>query len=324
MNEVHVSIAMCTYNGESYVQQQLESFVRQSRRPDELVVCDDDSNDATVAILEAFRQSAPFDVHIHRNSERLGYVRNFESAITQCRGDIIFLSDQDDVWLDKKLERTLEVFARDRHYLVVINDAEIRDTELAPTGLTKIGQTRSGGSTLKNFVTGCCTSFRARLRDVVLPIPADSHTHDSWINRVGDLLSARVVVEEVLQYLRRHDANASNQRSSSLSRVRLYSQVERAFREDPFEYCARRTRNLECMERRLEERRETLPGLLGDRERAEAVFRRIRAEHDALRDRVAVLHARGPRRLAVAARFLAAGGYGHFSGWKSFLRDCAL
>lgn len=321
---MRISIAMCTYNGASYVQQQLDSFVYQSRMPDELLVCDDGSSDETVVILEAFRERAPFDVRIYRNPERLGYVENFESAIARCTGDIIFLSDQDDVWLDMKIERASEVFLRHSHCLVVINDAEITDAELSPTGLTKIGQTRSGGSTLKNFVTGCCTSFRARFRDIVLPIPADTYTHDSWINRVGELLGARVVVEEVLQYLRRHGANASNERSSGLTRVRLYSQLGRALREDPFEYCANRTRNLESMQRRLEERRQSLPGLVDDDERIDAAFRRLHAEHDALRDRVAVLGARGPRRLVAAVRFLLSGRYRHFSGWKTFVRDCAL
>src|SRR5215207_2518174 len=100
---VRISIALCTYNGEQYLQQQLDSFVAQSRPPDELVVCDDRSTDRTVPIVEDFAKRAPFRVELVINETNLGSTRNFEKAIGLCTGDIIFLADQDDVWLPEKL-----------------------------------------------------------------------------------------------------------------------------------------------------------------------------------------------------------------------------
>ena len=93
-----ISIAMTTYNGEKYLQEQLDSFLGQNRLPDELVVCDDGSQDRTMAILESFSSRAPFPVRIYRNSAKLGYSKNFEKAGSLCTGDIIAFSDEDDVW----------------------------------------------------------------------------------------------------------------------------------------------------------------------------------------------------------------------------------
>src|SRR3954453_13857066 len=108
-----LSIAMTTYNGETYLREQLDSFTNQSRPPDELVVCDDQSSDRTFEILNDFRDRTPFEMQIVRNEERLGIARNFEQAIRLCRGDIIFLSDQDDVWMEDKLLQHEQVYMND-------------------------------------------------------------------------------------------------------------------------------------------------------------------------------------------------------------------
>ena len=96
------SIALATYNGERYLQEQLNSFLHQTRLPDEIIACDDCSTDRTMDILESFAISALFAVYIYRNAINLGYTKNFERAISLCSGDVIFLSDQDDVWFPKR------------------------------------------------------------------------------------------------------------------------------------------------------------------------------------------------------------------------------
>ena len=98
-----VSIVMATYNGAEYLGEQLESFVNQKRSPEELVVCDDSSTDKTYKILEEFKRSAPFDVVLVKNEHRLGFTKNFEKALANCSGDIIFFSDQDDKWFPSKV-----------------------------------------------------------------------------------------------------------------------------------------------------------------------------------------------------------------------------
>src|SRR5271168_2200141 len=92
-----ISVALCTYNGERFLSRQLASMLQQSRLPDELVVCDDRSTDNTIEILQDFSASAGFPVKITRNEHNLGFVANFERAIQLCQGDLIALSDQDDI-----------------------------------------------------------------------------------------------------------------------------------------------------------------------------------------------------------------------------------
>lgn len=91
-----ISTAMCTYNGEKYLREQLESIARQTLLPNELVVCDDCSSDETVEIIQDFSRNAPFSVRLMINENNLGFAKNFEKAITLCSGEIIVLSDQDD------------------------------------------------------------------------------------------------------------------------------------------------------------------------------------------------------------------------------------
>jgi len=96
------SVALCTYNGERFLSQQLASLAAQTVLPDELVVCDDASTDASMRVVEDFAKNAPFSVRIFRNPNNLGYVKNFEQAIGLCSKEIIFLCDQDDDWEKKK------------------------------------------------------------------------------------------------------------------------------------------------------------------------------------------------------------------------------
>src|SRR5262249_31567365 len=95
---------MCTYNGAEFLPAQWESILAQSRKPDEIVVCDDGSSDQTRALLEQFASGSAIPVTIQLNQTNLGSVKNFEQAIRLCTGDIIALSDQDDVWRSDKLQ----------------------------------------------------------------------------------------------------------------------------------------------------------------------------------------------------------------------------
>ena len=131
-----ISIAMCTYNGARQLREQLDSIAAQSRCPDELVVCDDCSTDATRAILSEFSASAPFPVRLHFNEQNLGSTKNFERAIDHCLGDLIALCDQDDVWLPGKLVALEAEFDRAPNVGLIFTDAEVIDEAGKPTGYT--------------------------------------------------------------------------------------------------------------------------------------------------------------------------------------------
>ncbi|WP_083808351.1 glycosyltransferase [Granulicella tundricola] len=118
------SIALATYNGEKYIAQQLDSFARQTRLPDELVVSDDHSTDGTLDIIASFASTAPFAVKVVVNEGPRGFNRNFENAVRQCQYDVILFSDQDDVWFREHVARLSSPFEEDTSLTIVISNSQ--------------------------------------------------------------------------------------------------------------------------------------------------------------------------------------------------------
>lgn len=212
-----ISVAMCTFNGERFLAQQLDSIVRQQRLPDELVVCDDGSSDASMEILQNFAHGAPFPTHIVRNEKNVGSTRNFEKAIGLCQSDFIALCDQDDIWEPNKLKRLSEALSADNALGGVFSDAELIDADGKSLGrrlwsVHKFRFERSGDFErdaavrllLKHdVVTGASLMIRASLREVLLPIPA-SWVHDGWIAWMLVLYSRLTYLHEPLFQYRLH------------------------------------------------------------------------------------------------------------------------
>ena len=193
---MRTSIALCTWNGAAFLEQQLGSLAAQTRMPDELVICDDASGDGTLAIIEAFASHAPFPVRLHRNPTRLGTKRNFEQAMARCTGDLIFLCDQDDVWHPGKIASMSNAFERDGDLACALHGCTADRREGQPFehslwdhigfALRERQRVRSGRAfdvlVEHNVVTGATMAFRARWRESILPIgEAPDMLHDQWI-----------------------------------------------------------------------------------------------------------------------------------------------
>ena len=116
MREMKISVAMCTFNGAEFLPAQLESIFAQTRRPDEIVICDDGSSDETQQLLTKFAAKSPVPIALKLNQQNLGSVKNFEQAIKLCNGDVIALGDQDDVWRHDKLESIEHAFRNTQSY----------------------------------------------------------------------------------------------------------------------------------------------------------------------------------------------------------------
>jgi glycosyltransferase involved in cell wall biosynthesis len=217
-----VSVALCTYNGAAFLPDQLASIAAQSRPPDELVVRDDASEDDTPAVLRAFAARAPFPVRFERNAERLGSIRNFDGAIGACTGDLIALSDQDDVWRPGKLA-VLERRLHDSPGVgLVFSDADVVDAALNPTGARlweRIGFDRRqqrfwrarGALTALvpgRIVTGATMAFRSTFRALVLPTPEGiaPMIHDGWIALAIAAVAGVEFIDEPLVAYRQHAA----------------------------------------------------------------------------------------------------------------------
>lgn len=213
------SVAMCTYAGARFVGAQLESIAAQTRLPDELVVCDDRSPDETAQVVERFAAGAPFPVRLHVNARNLGSTKNFERAVSLCEGDLIALSDQDDVWLPPKLARLEEEFRRRPRAALVFSDAEVADESARPTGrrlwesvgvgreeLERLRAGKGLGELLSGAtVTGATAALRADLKELVLPIPEGLPLiHDAWIALLAACVAEVSPVEEPLVLYRRH------------------------------------------------------------------------------------------------------------------------
>ena len=135
-NPINVSVAMATFNGSKYLSTQLASLVAQEQLPDELVVVDDQSTDNTLKILQDFQEQAPFTVKILRNKTNLGHELAFSRALENCRGETIFLCDQDDKWFPSKIRYMCNILADNPSVKLAICDAIITDQDLSPTSET--------------------------------------------------------------------------------------------------------------------------------------------------------------------------------------------
>lgn len=214
-----ISVALCTYNGSRYLGEQLESIARQTRIPDELIICDDRSTDDSVEIAGKFADAAPFPVKIIVNETNIGSTANFSKAIGSCSGDVIALSDQDDVWLPHKLERIGSEFEAADVGLVFSN-AELTDEQLNSIGMTLWREVfrphdrrifAAGNARIVllqyNVVTGATMAFRSTLRPAILPVPElYEFIHDAWIALVASLSSqVRMIPAPLIKY-RQHSA----------------------------------------------------------------------------------------------------------------------
>ncbi len=228
-----ISVAMCTYRGEKYLRQQLDSILNQTRKPDEIVISDDGSDDKTLQIAKSCRRkSNDITIKILTDNADHGVVGNFTHAIRHCTGDIIFTCDQDDVWKKEKVERFLEIFESDPSAACVFSDAELTDGSLQPLGKRLWESSLFNGAengiferVLKgNIVTGACMAFRADMLDWAFPV-GQGCLHDEWI---GFAAACRqdcrlVPIPETLTLYRQHEQNVVGAAGVSfLNRLKQY------------------------------------------------------------------------------------------------------
>lgn len=218
------SIAVCTYNGERFLQEQLDSLLAQTQLPDQIVIRDDVSSDRTVEILRAFVPSARIlgiEVDLQINSRNVGYRRNFDGALRACTGDIIFLCDQDDVWFPSKLNLSCDVFANRPGLLALHSDATLIDEQgriLPDTLFNSLYLTRdevqemhrgSGFEIMlkRNLMTGAAMALRRSVLSYALPLPESVWVHDAWIGTLAAMVGEVDSLEKRLIGYRIHRGN---------------------------------------------------------------------------------------------------------------------
>jgi glycosyltransferase involved in cell wall biosynthesis len=222
MDKPTTSVAMCTYNGERYLVEQLNSLLTQTCLPNELVICDDGSTDRTLEILENFQKNVLFKVLIYKNEKSLRTTKNFEKAIRLCTGSYIFLCDQDDVWLPTKIEVLVKYLNQNPGVEMVFSNAKLVDVELNDLNRTQWDVVRfeefqrekwESGKAINimlggNRVTGCTTAIRSELAEASVPFPTDipETIHDTWLAWVATVRQSIMPLDVALILYRQHAA----------------------------------------------------------------------------------------------------------------------
>lgn len=313
-----ISIAMTSYNASRYIGEQLQSFAAQTRLPDELVITDDGSTDATPEIVAAFARSVPFEVRYIRNPVNLGMHANFGHTVSLATGEIVFMSDDDDVWFPDKLATVVAAFDADPHALVIINDQVIANADGTLTERTVLENFRKLGYGDEHYGTGACTAMRRSILDVLLPFPTVGIPYDHWTNHMPYVLGVRRLIETPLQMYRRHANNmtAALFADSSADMVKLVKSSS----EDARPSYRIKIAELDIETARLIERAPELEALGLGEARRRALTTLAGKQRD-FETRVHTLdQGRLVRPLAIA-RQLATGRYRSFQGWKSAAKD---
>ncbi|WP_368252081.1 glycosyltransferase family 2 protein [Enterococcus sp. 2201sp1_2201st1_B8_2201SCRN_220225] len=210
-----ISVCLASYNGAAFIAQQIESILIQLDATDELIISDDGSTDNTLEIVTSY-QKAYSQIRIYEGP-RQGVVKNFEFAISHSRGDLIFLADQDDVWLPDKVAKMSNAFAENPEADVVISDLKIVDGQLKPvhSSYFEYRQVKEGfwHNLLRSGYIGAGMAFRKELKEKILPFPKKIPMHDMWIGLVAG--KGVFLLQEPLTLYRRHEKNASEIQSTT-------------------------------------------------------------------------------------------------------------
>jgi len=216
-----LSVCIATYNGEKYIQQQLFSILQQIGDEDEVIISDDSSTDNTIKIIESLQDKR---IKLYKNQKFKNPKFNFENALKYASGDIIFLSDQDDIWLDDKVSICLKYLSEYDLVLsnaYVVTESLIKKKILLPLDSNITGLLRN---LVKNNYTGCCMAFNKNVLNMVLPFPSNIPMHDSWIGLVSELFFKPYFINIPLILYRRHGSNVSA--TSEKSRFSLLQQID--------------------------------------------------------------------------------------------------
>lgn len=219
-----ISVAMATYNGSKFVKEQLQSILDQTLPVDEVIICDDCSTDDTAEICRNFIEENGLDGwKFIENEENLGFCMNFLKAVDLCQGDLIFLSDQDDVWYNQKAEKMKGIMDRHPDFFVLSSSFDVIDENGEPLKNAKLRYYKPDFDnkykevTLNSllgctWVRGFSTCFRKSVKEFIKPIESKSFMgHDGLIHCIGAVMGKNIIINTPLVHYRFHHGNLSLQ-----------------------------------------------------------------------------------------------------------------
>lgn len=219
-----ISVAMATYNGEAYIQAQMQSIVKQTKLVDEIVVYDDCSTDKTIDYIRSYQESTTIDIKIFSQSKRMGYIQNFISALREVSGDIIFLCDQDDIWECTKVAEVVQQF-HNTNILCIATAFTYMDSNSESIDIPDDGDNhglcwQSYKQGLLSFISakeliyhntamGCTMAFRSSLKEEYLRKTLQCAAHDWEIYFLAALKQGAVFYNHSFIQYRIHDKNTT-------------------------------------------------------------------------------------------------------------------
>lgn len=199
-----ISVCIATFNGEPYIKDQLSSIFPQLGSEDEIIISDDNSTDNTVDIIKSFNDQR---IRLYINQFR-NPIFNFEFALSKCKGDLIFLSDQDDLWNSNKVKIVSELL---KEYNLIVTDCEVIDENglIIHDSFFKLRNSDKGliKNFIKNSYLGCCMAMKRKIIEKALPFPKSIPMHDIWIGMIAELYGITYFCNQKLVKYRRHGNN---------------------------------------------------------------------------------------------------------------------
>ncbi len=316
---VGVSAVVATYHGERFLREQLDSMLRQTRPLEEIVLVDDCSTDRTLLVAQEISRSAKVPIRILRNECNLGVSKNFERALRESRGEVVFLADQDDVWHAEKVARMMDEFDHRPSLQLLFTNARLIDDQGLPLGdelfpalhisemeRRMVRRGRAFDALLRrNLATGATLAVRRQAALRAMPFPS-GWIHDEWIAIITAAYGQVDLLEAALIDYRQHDGNQIGGR-----RVTVRAAIDKMARSrgDFHRKLAIRTAQL------FDKLRTMNPPIAADH--MDAVRGKLR--HATQRASLSPNHV---ARVPTIWRELVNGGYLHYSsGWRSVVRD---
>lgn len=203
-----ISVCIATYNGHRHIAEQIGSILKILPDDSEIIISDDLSTDNTINIINEFKDDR---IKIFQNTSK-GVNRNFNNCLEHSKGDIIFLCDQDDVWMSNKISLCILALKTSS---CVMHNAILTDESLNDSGHTLFEKIKNSNGVVSNIIrnrfTGCCMAFRRELLDKIIPIPDTKYFfHDQWIGMICMIYGSVAYIEEPCMLFRRHNYTTSS------------------------------------------------------------------------------------------------------------------
>lgn len=240
MDEKLISIAMATYNGEKYIKKQLQSIFKQDYQNYELIISDDCSTDSTISIIKDFIKQNK-NITLIQNSKNLGFKKNFQIAITHCKGEYIALCDQDDIWENNHLSKLLNniknkniscsnsilIDKNDKKQNILMN--QVLHLQSLPKDNNDLFTYLLFGN---NFIQGSTCLIEANFLKKCLPIPEEINYHDRWFAIQASLNNGiNYTFDPTLNY-RQHDTNITYNANSIINNLKYIFINKNKYKQD--------------------------------------------------------------------------------------------